>query len=269
MFAGHCQWLNPSPVMVGFKLFKDNSLEFTPKTRENVDIGPRNTYDSCMGSPMIRAEMTSRLPSGYKGSRGEILIEVKCGAALTARDLADRLGLSLNAVRHHLKELEAAGLISHRREQRGVGAPVFVYVLTPAAESLFPQQYEDLVTRALQHVADREGRQAVVALMEDRYRALAVRIREEVEANDPTERVAVVARMLAEEGYMAEWEEENGGLVLREHNCAIRAVAERFPEICDAEARFLRDVLGTGVERRLHILEGCRACEYNIETERI
>ena len=31
---------------------------------------------------------------------------------------------------------------------------------------------------------------------------------------------------------------------LTEHNCAIPAVAERFPEICAAEARFLADVLG-------------------------
>lgn len=243
--------------------------QFTPIIHKNVDFRSRGPYDSIMESPVMRAEMTSRFPPGYKGSRGDILVEVKCGGALTAKDLGERLRLSLNAVRHHLKELAAAGLISHRREQRGVGAPVFVYSLTPAAESLFPQRYEDLVTRALQHVADREGRQAVVALMEDRYRALAGRIREEVQVSDPSERVALVARMLAEEGYMAEWGEENGKLVLREHNCAIRAAAERFPEICDAEARFLREVLGVGVERRLHILEGCRACEYTIGTERI
>ena len=52
--------------------------------------------------------------------------------------------------------------------------------------------------------------------------------------------------------------------VLVEHNCAIQAVAERFPEICAAEARFLAAVLSAEVERREHILGGCSACEYRV-----
>ncbi len=218
-----------------------------------------------MASPLPIQGGERSMPAGYKGPRGEILVELKCGAGLTARDLADRLGMSNNAVRHHLKELEVDGLITHRREQRGVGAPVFIHVLTPAAEKLFPRRYEDLMTRALEHLADSEGRHAVVRLVEERYAALAARIREELRAAPAAERLAVVARLLADDGYMAQWEDTGGALVLKEHNCAIRAVAERFPEVCEAEARFLQDVLGVGVERRLHILDGCRACEYDID----
>jgi predicted ArsR family transcriptional regulator len=51
---------------------------------------------------------------------------------------------------------------------------------------------------------------------------------------------------------------------LTEHNCAILAVAERFPEICDAEARFLQQALGGEIRRERHILNGCRACEYRV-----
>jgi predicted ArsR family transcriptional regulator len=56
----------------------------------------------------------------------------------------------------------------------------------------------------------------------------------------------------------------SGAGTLTEHNCAIQAVAERFPEICAAEARFLSDVLGAQVERREYILSGCSACEYHV-----
>ena len=52
--------------------------------------------------------------------------------------------------------------------------------------------------------------------------------------------------------------------MLTEHNCAIPAVAERFPEICAAEARFLAEVLSAEVERTGHILSGCPACEYQV-----
>jgi predicted ArsR family transcriptional regulator len=55
----------------------------------------------------------------------------------------------------------------------------------------------------------------------------------------------------------------NGTLV--EHNCAIQAVAERFPEICAAEAKFLAAVLGAEVQREAHILSGCSACEYRVQ----
>ena len=63
---------------------------------------------------------------------------------------------------------------------------------------------------------------------------------------------------------MAEWHPELQGFRLTEHHCAIRAVAERFPEICAAEARFLREVLGAEVKRETHMLDGCIACEYKV-----
>jgi DeoR family transcriptional regulator, suf operon transcriptional repressor len=63
---------------------------------------------------------------------------------------------------------------------------------------------------------------------------------------------------------MAEVSEEGGHDTLTEHNCAIPAVAQRFPEICAAEARFLAEVLEAEVDRREHILSGCSACEYHV-----
>ena len=63
---------------------------------------------------------------------------------------------------------------------------------------------------------------------------------------------------------MAEVSAEGGQGTLTEHNCAIPAVAERFPEICAAEARFLAEVLHADVDRREHILTGCSACEYHV-----
>jgi predicted ArsR family transcriptional regulator len=63
---------------------------------------------------------------------------------------------------------------------------------------------------------------------------------------------------------MAEGAVSSGSGTLVEHNCAIQAVAERFPEICAAEAKFLAAALGAEVDRREHILSGCSACEYRV-----
>jgi DeoR family suf operon transcriptional repressor len=76
--------------------------------------------------------------------------------------------------------------------------------------------------------------------------------------------MAAVTRLLSDEGYMAEGtaSAETGTLI--EHNCAIQAVAQRFPEICAAEARFLAAALNAEVDRQGHILSGCSACEYRV-----
>jgi predicted ArsR family transcriptional regulator len=183
----------------------------------------------------------------------------------TARDLAQVLGLSLNAVRHHLKELSSEGLIASTRERRGVGAPVHVYGLTSAGDNLFPHRSDEILTQLLGRIAERNGRGAVVEAMEDRYRALSERLQSDLKDAPAHQRLETVARILGEEGYMAEWDDTDGTVRLTEHNCAIKALAERFPEICEAEARFLRDVLAGTVERQRHILTGCRACEYTVQ----
>ena len=200
----------------------------------------------------------------HRGLRGEILVELKRSQPLTVRDLAHRLGVSDNAIRHHLKELEAEHLVAYGREQRGVGAPTFAYRLSAVGEALFPKRYEQALTGMLERVAETQGRSATVAMLEGEFAELGRRIQAVVEDAPPAERVAAVARALSEAGYMAEWDEREGRFRLAEHNCALRAVAERFPEICAAEEKFLQRVLVASVERRQHIVSGCNTCEYAI-----
>src|SRR5260370_38556679 len=84
--------------------------------------------------------------AAHKGPRGDILLELKCGQPLTAKQLAGKLGVSANAIRHHLKELEAEGLILYGREQRAVGAPTFAYRLRAAGEERFPRRSAEPLT---------------------------------------------------------------------------------------------------------------------------
>lgn len=217
-----------------------------------------------MGSSLTEPLADQTLPPAYKGPRGAILVALKRAGSVTARELGDQLGLSPNAIRHHLKELEIEGVVGYRREQRGLGAPTFAWHLSPAGESLFPQRYRELLTEVLDRVAAQAGRQAVVAALETRFTDLAQKLRAELGDATPEQRMEAVMRALVEGGYMAEWHDGDGGIRLTEHNCAIRALAERFPEICEAEARFLGEVLAAAVERESHMLDGCSACEYRV-----
>lgn len=200
----------------------------------------------------------------HKGLRGDVLRELKRAQPLTAKALAEKLGVSANAIRHHLKELETESLVTYGREQRGVGAPTFAYRLSSQGESLFPKRYEQTLTELLDRVAERQGRAATAAMLEDLFADLTRRLQAELEGVAPEARLTAVARVLSDAGYMAESDAADGAFRLAEHNCAIKSVAERFPEVCAAEAKFLQTVLAASVERTAHIVDGCNACEYAI-----
>jgi DeoR family suf operon transcriptional repressor len=113
--------------------------------------------------------------TGHKGLRGEILLEIKRSQPVTAKRLADIFGVSANAVRRHLKELEAEGLVEYGREQRGTGAPTHTYRLSLRGEGLFPTQYGETLTDVLSFIAQTNGREAVREMFAERFRTYADR----------------------------------------------------------------------------------------------
>jgi DeoR family suf operon transcriptional repressor len=221
-----------------------------------------------MGSLANEFNQDRTLPLGYSGVRGSVLAELKRAERLTTKELAARLALPLNTVRHHLKELEEQDLVHYQRQQRGVGAPSFAYRLTASGEALFPRRYETVLTSLLEDLVSREGRAGTVAMLEARYTALAQQLEGELGGTPGPDRLRAIAKRLSDDGYMAEAIASSEGGTLIEHNCAIQAIAERFPEICAAEARFLGAVLGGEIHRERHILNGCSACEYRVHFNR-
>jgi DeoR family suf operon transcriptional repressor len=209
--------------------------------------------------------MTGLIPSlgGFRGLRGELLVALKKTQPATARDLGERFDLTANAVRRYLEELEAEGLVRHDREVRGVGGPVFTWSLTGTGEGLFPRAYAPALAHALTMVREQSGEAGVRAIFDREWHAIAEEAKGELARLPLAERAQLLAELLSSRGYMAEAHPDGAGTVtLREHNCAIRDVAERFPEVCAAEAQFLAEVLGARVERTTHIASGGNCCAW-------
>jgi len=200
---------------------------------------------------------------GYRGLRGEVLVALKRAQPQTAKELGSHFGVTPNALRRHLKELEAEGLVRYQREIRGVGGPMFAYSLTDAGERLFPRAYDSALNEVLELVRQQMGSEGVLDLFRKRWADIAERAKPELALLPFNQRAHRLAELLTSLGYMAEASEGEGSL-LREHNCAIRAVIERFPEICVAEQGFLEEVLGAHVTRQTHIAAGANCCEYCI-----
>ena len=202
---------------------------------------------------------------GFRGFQRRILIALKKSQPVTVKELAVEFKTTPNAVRRHLKALESAAVVHYRPIVRGVGGPTYAYSLTDAGEALFPRAYAGALADALEVVRQEQGIEGVVGVFHRQWASLADAARPRMTGRSLAERTAVLAELRTMQGYMAESEPQSvGEAVIREHNCAIRDVAARFPEVCAAEERFFAELLGADVEREAHILEGCNACEYRV-----
>ena len=198
-------------------------------------------------------------------TRRALLITLRKRGEARAEELASELGVTVGAVRQHLQGLAAADLVAHREERVGPGRPRHIYSLAPAAEALFPRSYGELTVELLDYIGD-ENPELVARAFERRRRARVERTIERLDGLSFEARVAEVARVLDEDGYLAEVERaDDGTFQIREHNCAILAVAQRYGHACGAEIAFLREVLpDADVTRVSHILTGATACTYEV-----
>ncbi len=213
---------------------------------------------------------------GFRGVRAELLVALRKAQPRTAHELGEQFGLTANALRRHLKALEEDGLVRYERDVRGVGAPVFAYSLTTAGEALFPRSYVQVLATALEALRTHTGEQAVEAVLEAEWRRLADEAGPVLEALPLAERAPLVAELLTAKGYMAEvvatspernvdeGASEAPRVTLRIHNCAMREIAERFPQACAVEEKFVERLLGVPLVRQAHRLGGCGHCEYGV-----
>jgi DeoR family transcriptional regulator, suf operon transcriptional repressor len=238
-----------------------------PSARHGVEL--IHTFVEQLGEFWYLDDMSdSAIPLGFRGTRGELLVALKKSQPVTAKELAERFHVTPNALRRHLKELELEGVVRYSREIRGVGGPVFAYSLTPAGEALFPRAYEAALTEVLDLVQQEHGDEGVVQLFRRRWEQIAAGAKPELAGLSLEQRARRLAELLTSLGYMAEVGGEMGSLpTITEHNCAIRLIAERFPDVCAAEQGFIAEVLGVDVTRQAHIAKGANCCEYCIQMD--
>jgi DeoR family transcriptional regulator, suf operon transcriptional repressor len=200
------------------------------------------------------------------GGRRGILMALKKQGRVRAEDLAAQLGITTSAVRQHLSGLLGDGLVAFEEIRSGPGRPKHVYRLTPAAEELFPKTYSDLTNELLDYAGSSQPG-LVDDLFEMRRQRRAEDARERLAGKDFDGRVEELARILDEDGYLAEAERlDDGSWRIIEHNCAILGVASRFGQACSSEIGFLRDVMPDAqIERTHHMIGGAHMCAYAVK----
>ena len=200
-------------------------------------------------------------------TRRLILTELKKDGGLTCQELAQSLGITSMGIRRHLLTLERDGLVSYSTFQRGLGRPSYVYHLTAQADELFTRNYGQLTNELLAYIEAIDGADKVQALFGQRAQRRIRNAQARMEGLPFAEKVMELAHILDEDGYLAEAQQIDADtFFLREHNCAIQQVAQRFHQACGSELIFIRTVLPDAVvEREHHMAAGDSHCGYRIE----
>lgn len=204
-------------------------------------------------------------------SKNQILHLLKMQGPQTASVLAEHLKLSPMAIRQHLQALQAMQCVTYQEQRRPQGRPVKLWQLTERSLSNFPDSHADLMVDLLRGVETVFGKAGLEKLLFERtqrqiqnYRN---RLSEFPDTKDWRNRVAAIANLRNQEGYMAEAIElPDGALLLVENHCPVRAAAASCQFLCRSELEVFKTLLGKeiSIERVEHILQGERRCAYLI-----
>jgi predicted ArsR family transcriptional regulator len=225
----------------------------------------------------------SGAPEHTRGQVARLILEL---GPCTAATLGGRLGLTPAAIRRHLDNLIADGMIETRTARtygnRGRGRPAKVFVITDAGRSAFEHAYDDLATSALRFLEGTYGTQAVAEFARQQVSELERRYAPVVaQAGDLRTRVQALAGALSADGYAAAagpapvpgntvagiTKAANvvaNGEQICQHHCPVAHVAAEFPQLCEAETEAFGRLLGTPVRRLATIAHGDGICTTHV-----
>jgi predicted ArsR family transcriptional regulator len=216
-------------------------------------------------------QVTAAQSGSERGTRARIARLILENGPATATALSALLGLTPAAIRRHLDNLLADGMIESRTARsygtRGRGRPARLFAITDAGRSAFEHAYDDLATSALRFLAERAGPEAVGEFARRQITDLENRYREAVGSGSPSERVRALAEALSADGYAASASgapAAGGGEQLCQHHCPVAHVAAEYPQLCEAETEAFGRLLGTPVQRLATIAHGDGVCTTHV-----
>ncbi|MFQ6058152.1 MAG: helix-turn-helix transcriptional regulator [Anaerolineae bacterium] len=202
-----------------------------------------------------------------QATRWGILEFLKEHGQATVDDLAQALGLAPITIRHHLAILEKDDLVTVSKMRRQRGRPSNVYSLTEAALELFPKKYHLLADRLLAELKALGDEERVSQLFDRMAEGMAAEHTRALRGKSLEEKITALVNLLNKEGFLAQWEREDNGYLLKEYSCPYYYVGQRHPEVCRLDLQVITAMLGAQVERRTCMINGDDFCTYRISPQ--
>lgn len=182
----------------------------------------------------------------------------------TTNEISSALDLTSAGIRRHLSLLEADGLIEgvevEQTDGRGRGRPPKLYQLTSRGRGTFGQSYDELALIAIEELIKVGGPDAIRRIAETRFEGVRNDFEARLVADPELTPVAALTQALDASGYFASSIECGDDISVEQRHCPIVRVANKYPELCQAEAAIIAELLGADVEDHDTIAQGQHSC---------
>lgn len=183
-----------------------------------------------------------------KTTRGRIVALLRRGER-SVEELAAALGLTDNAVRAQLTQLEQDGVVRvvGTRRDGTVGKPATLYGVGRQTSALFSAAYAPLLSSLLAELGDRMTSSQLEAVLRGAGRRLAPELPKNATFDD---RARAGAGLLADMGADADLVKTKEGYEIRGHGCVVSDAVSSCPATCHAVEELLSEVTGAKVQER-------------------
>jgi predicted ArsR family transcriptional regulator len=195
----------------------------------------------------------------FASTRGKVLL-LLCQRPRTVNDLMAELGVTDNAVRAQLANLQEAELIRQVGLRPGTRKPHVEYELTPKARLLFPQAHEQVLGVLVDVLRERLPSAQTGELLKEVAARVVGGWVGELRAAGPSQRLAELFRTISGLTAGLFLEEQGKSAVLRACGCPLASVTAGHPEVCALLAEVLGELLGSSVRERCDRNDSPRCC---------
>jgi len=197
--------------------------------------------------------------------RMEVLELLRRKGRSSAETIANDLGVTPNAVRQHLTNLERDGLVVSHPERSGRGRPSLLFALTERADSVFPKRYGQLATMVLQEVQEMGGPEALDEVFARVAARHAAAIEKDLAGLSFDDKLSRVVAWIGRAGTLAEQSESAEGVKVTIHNCPFRNTALKYPQVCTITPQLITRLTGAAVSQSESIHRHDPFCSFVVQ----
>jgi predicted ArsR family transcriptional regulator len=200
-----------------------------------------------------------------RSTRMEVLELLRRKQAASAETISAELGITPNAVRQHLTNLEREGMVQSQKVRHKRGRPSLLFSLTDRADSVFPKRYGQLATMILTDLQEKDGPEALDALFQRVAHRHVDTIEPELRGLSFDDKITRLVAWIGRAGTLAESEEVPEGIQVTIHNCPFRNTALKFPQVCTITPHMISKVIGTPVSQSSSIHRRDPYCSFVVQ----
>lgn len=219
-----------------------------------MSVPPTMTTETPVAAHDLRVRHDASTPDTQPPTRNAALaLLLRLGEA-SASSLAERLGVSVQVMRRHLRGLQTEGLVESTPDAVGPGRPINRWRLTDQGRNRFPDNSDHFALGLMHAMASSLPAETMRTLLLRQAIDKAHDYRRLIGEGSLQERLERLVHLRRDEGYLTELhrlpftselntlqaESGSSAWVISDFHCSLVRIAEEFPIICDQELQLIR-----------------------------